>query len=367
MSDQMIANEPDDATLQEVAEALNATFQRISNGAPRPVGTSFEVSSGRFIIFSDLHRGNRNGADDFMCCEEAYNAALAYYFEEGHTLILLGDIEDLWEERPEDVREAYPDTYRLEKKFHEASKYLRVWGNHDDDWKDPDRIKRVLQCKYGTRTLNVPEGIILRVVEKSGESLGSIMLIHGHQGDWKSDTWAWLSKPIVRWLWCPFQRRTKFSFNTPAKDWKLRDQYNIAMARWAEQKSGFLLISGHTHQPVFESRPREAKMEYVYNFQLQAAQFCDEANASSDEALREAKEDWDKVKKAKGEKEQLAASLKKPCYFNTGCSSYYDGHITGIEIVNGDIRLVRWPNNSDTPRPQILESRSLREVLQECK
>ena len=33
----------------------------------------------RFIIFSDQHKGARNGADDFMACEGTYAAALDYY------------------------------------------------------------------------------------------------------------------------------------------------------------------------------------------------------------------------------------------------------------------------------------------------
>jgi hypothetical protein len=34
-----------------------------------------------------------------------------------------------------------------------------------------------------------------------------------------------------------------------------------------------------------------------------------------------------------------------PCYFNTGCCSFPDGDITGLEIADGEIRLVRWPGN----------------------
>ena len=31
---------------------------------------------GRVVIFSDHHRGERDGADDFMRCEKEYSAAL---------------------------------------------------------------------------------------------------------------------------------------------------------------------------------------------------------------------------------------------------------------------------------------------------
>jgi hypothetical protein len=54
----------------------------------------------RIVIFSDHHRGVRDGADDFMRCEKAYSAALGYYLELGYTLIVLGDAEELWECSP---------------------------------------------------------------------------------------------------------------------------------------------------------------------------------------------------------------------------------------------------------------------------
>jgi hypothetical protein len=31
------------------------------------------------------------------------------------------------------------------------------------------------------------------------------------------------------------------------------------------------------------------------------------------------------------------------CYFNTGCCSFGDGSVSGLEIVDGKIRLVSWP------------------------
>jgi hypothetical protein len=38
-------------------------------------------------------------------------------------------------------------------------------------------------------------------------------------------------------------------------------------------------------------------------------------------------------------------TVSPPCYFNTGCCSFPDGDITGLEIADGEIRLVRWPGN----------------------
>jgi hypothetical protein len=62
----------------------------------------------------------QNGADDFRLSEQAYLAALAYYFNMGYTLILLGDVEELREEHPEPVVKVNAYSFELERKFHEA-------------------------------------------------------------------------------------------------------------------------------------------------------------------------------------------------------------------------------------------------------
>ncbi len=55
--------------------------------------------------------------------------------------------------------------------------------------------------------------------------------------------------------------------------------------------------------------------------------------------------------------------MEKPCYFNTGCCCYADGDITGLELAEGEIRLVRWPDDAGRPRPKILATASLKDVL----
>ena len=65
-------------------------------------------------------------------------------------------------------------------------------------------------------------------------------------------------------------------------------------------------------------------------------------------------------------------TVSPPCYFNTGCCSFPDGDITGLEIADGMIRLVRWPaklheivadgSGVDTHR-RILEEAALEEIL----
>ena len=53
----------------------------------------------------------------------------------------------------------------------------------------------------------------------------------------------------------------------------------------------------------------------------------------------------------------------KPTYFNSGCCCNDDGDITGIEIENGCIRLIKWNKKAGTPQREILEEASLEELL----
>src|SRR5690348_6904967 len=79
------------------------------------------------IIFSDLHKGGRDGADDFQRCEPTYNAALTYYRALGYHLIELGDVEELWENTFKEVVASYPETLRLAADFQRAGRYTRLF------------------------------------------------------------------------------------------------------------------------------------------------------------------------------------------------------------------------------------------------
>lgn len=53
----------------------------------------------------------------------------------------------------------------------------------------------------------------------------------------------------------------------------------------------------------------------------------------------------------------------KPVYFNTGCCCFSDGDITGIEIAEGFIRLIKWEEKAGAPRRIILEEKKIEELL----
>jgi predicted phosphodiesterase len=340
---------------RRVAEALDRAWQRALDGE-KSITLDTDLASARYVIFSDQHKGVRNGADDFLCCERAYNAALAYYFAAGHTLIELGDVEELWEERPAAVLDRYKHTLELTAKFHQAGRYLRVYGNHDDNWSFEDQVAGLLRPVYGD-DLEVYESI--RLLD---HKLGTLWLTHGHQGTVNSDRFSRLSRIPTRFLWRPLQRLFKFSLNSPATDWVLREKHNIALYSWAASKPNLVLVAGHTHRPVFRAKTLAAQIE-------------EELKAVGPHEIQRIAElsaelEWVRAQDQKESgPEGAVVPLESPSYFNTGCCCFVDGDITGVEIADGEIRLIRWPDDDDRPRPQLLRGARLRikEVFAELR
>src|SRR5262249_14879925 len=126
------------------------------------------------------------------------------------------------------------------------------------------------------------------------------------------------------------------------------------MYEWSSAQKQMLLITGHTHQPVFESLTH---IERLYR-QYQYAQF-NKDNAVVADLYAEIR---------KREREFTAVSVDylamKPSYFNSGCCCFVDGDITGIEVENGFIRLIKWALKDEKPQRMVLEEITLGEL---CK
>jgi len=348
----------------EIAQALTnlLNLSRRTPGAVLP----FDLNQDRFIIFSDLHKGARDGADDFRPGERAYHAALAYYLYKGYTLIVLGDAEELWEEVPQTVIDAYSHTLKLEAQFHQQGRYLRVWGNHDDAWQHSDLVSRYLHPFYPG--LRVWEGLILQV-KQQGQTQGELFLVHGHQGTLESDRYSDFSRWAVRYLWRPLQRTLNISLNTPAEDARLRTQHDQALYRWAEQQMGLILIAGHTHRPVFKAKAHSARIaEQIEEHERLLAAASPEERPLILDRLAEfhAEMEWAKTQERQ-KPQEVGLDQAVPCYFNSGCCCFSDGDITGLELADGYFRLVRWPDKNDQPRRHILESARIMDVLSEAQ
>ena len=54
---------------------------------------------------------------------------------------------------------------------------------------------------------------------------------------------------------------------------------------------------------------------------------------------------------------------ERPSYFNTGCCSFGDGDVTGLEFAGGRVKLVRWRDNEGTAASPELASEDLRTMF----
>ena len=322
---------------ESVAKRLDQVYSTTSKQEGR------ELADLRLIFFSDLHRGQRDEADDFQQCERAYLAALEHYWQQGFELLLLGDVEELWECWPEPVIEAYRPLLESEQRFADApapSRYSRFVGNHDDQWYDASQVEKHLGAYLGGH--KVIEGLRLQVHEQ-GRPLGELFLVHGHQGTPDSDRFGWFSRRIVRYVWRPIQRVFNIKSSTPSNNFELRQKHELAMYQYAVSQEGMILIAGHTHHPIWEGLGFEQAVEEA----MQARGVRPQVS-----------EAW--------MQEEVAAAValpgRKPSYFNTGCCSFSDRSITGIEIEGGEIRLVRWEVFAQPVRTELFKA-SLREVL----
>lgn len=357
MSDGIVSTSED--YQKSIDKGLDDVYDRVENNK-----VSLEPEKDKIIIFSDHHRGVRDGADDFLRCEKAYNAALGYYLEAGYTLIILGDAEDLWECRPGPVIKAYKDTLSLEAEFLRQKRYYRIYGNHDDQWARSGTIDKYLKPEITTKSTSVLRGMIL--VHTPTEKM---LLVHGHQGTFDSDQLAPVSKFFVRYVWRNIQRLLKIKSTTPAKGASLASAHDMAMYNWALNKcknnEKLILIAGHTHLPVFASTNYVGKLESeLKKFQADLKMLQNEGSADINDFITKVAEKRAELEFLKAKGENSAIAMEKPCYFNTGCCSYSDGDVTGIEISNGEIKLVRWPDDQGNPKAKILESRNLKDIFQ---
>ncbi|MEA3334557.1 MAG: hypothetical protein U9R25_01515 [Chloroflexota bacterium] len=287
-----------------------------------------ELGDLRLILLSDLHKGVRDGADDFRRCEQVYLAALEHYWQQGYELWLIGDVEELWENLPQPVIDAYENVLHREQSFAEArqpDRYIRFVGNHDLNWYDSRQVMRYLGPFLGGK--QVIEGLRVTVTDR-GQELGELFLVHGHQGTLDSDHLSGLSLLVVRYIWRPIQRLLNIPSSTPSNNFQLKKRHELAMYSYAAGQPGTVLIAGHTHHPVWEGLSFQQAMEKTIR-----AEGLPSATGKQ----------W--IEEEIGG--EIVLPGEKPCYFNTGCCSFGDSTITGIEIEGGEIRLVRWgdPNN----------------------
>lgn len=272
--------------------------ERLSGVLARAERLPFDRHS-RLIFFSDLHRGNAGRADAFMRNRDIFLGALEYYWERGFTYIEVGDGDELWKNPSfDEVRRAHGAVFDALHRFHEAGRLRLLGGNHDGI------------PSSGRDGLPVSEALLLQCRETEQE----ILVLHGHQADFKNDrlqpALQWFARHIWRHLQNHGLRNTLPEIeDLPSARRIVRGVAHLAMAnqraienrlKALAQSLGRTILCGHTHRPAFAT----------------------EGGAP---------------------------------YFNSG-SGIQPGYITGLEITQGQIALIRWKETS-------LGLRGAREVL----
>ncbi|NLP43392.1 MAG: serine/threonine protein phosphatase [Peptococcaceae bacterium] len=247
--------------------------------------------SSKLILMSDIHRGDGSWADDFMRNENLYYGALCHYYQENYTYIELGDGDELWKFRKmADIVPIHKDTFLLLQKFYKAGRFYMLYGNHDMVKCKDKYVRKCLNCFFDGEAketvplfenIKVHEGLILQYKDYATK----ILLIHGHQGSILDYTFWGLRRFLVRYIWKELEI---FGFNDPtstAKNYRKKEKIEENLTKWVVQQK-HMLIAGHTHRPMLPD-------------------------------------------------------VGKPPYFNDG-SCVHPHSITGIEIAEGNITLVKW-------------------------
>ena len=248
----------------------------------------------KFILFSDCHRGDASFADDFANNRNIYFHALQHYFKEGFSYIELGDGDELWENLFfKTIFEANKNVYLLLQKFHFENRLHMIYGNHDMVYRNEAILKKKLSTYFDARkgkdvplfpNIKYHEGIVL----KNSDTEQELFLTHGHQADFMNYVGWKFNRFMVRVLWKPLQVWGIKDPTSPAKNYVELIKVERRIKKWIADNGNKITITGHTHRPRFP-KPEENALHY----------------------------------------------------FNDG-SCVDPRSITGIEIVNGTIALIKW-------------------------
>jgi UDP-2,3-diacylglucosamine pyrophosphatase LpxH len=266
------------------------TVKRLSEVFKSAKQIPFDDSS-RFVLMSDCHRGDGGRADEFSKNQNLYFTALTHYYKEKYTYIEIGDGDELWENSKfSEITESHSDVFWLLSKFFDEGRLYLIFGNHDMVKKYDKFVKSNLyeyfdehEKKYIPLFPNIKlhEGLVLR--HKVTED--KIFLVHGHQVDcFNYNLWR-LARFLARYLWKPLNSLGVNDPTRPAKNYVKKEKVDKRLIEWVLREKQ-MLIAGHTHRPMFPE-------------------------------------------------------VGEPPYFNDG-SSVHPRCITGIEIADGYIMLVKW-------------------------
>ncbi|MCX6582456.1 MAG: metallophosphoesterase family protein [Candidatus Aminicenantes bacterium] len=312
------------------------TFKRLTEHKERALRIGLDIKNDKIAFVSDSHKWDRSDVDFFNANDPIYCEMLKQYDDAGFKLILLGDIEEGLGDSLKEAVEHYKNTFECEKRFVREKRYFRIYGNHDHDWKNPEK-RKLLSPLLGD--IEVYPAVMV------GDK---IIAAHGHEGDLFGDELRGFTKVILR-LFRKFIDRLTGKKTSPAQNYKNRKKREEYLFEWARENH-LLLITGHTHRPMFESYSPIYYLKKQKTLQNEALKLPEKDHPNRAELITSIESIDAHIRffeeNFPNDKEFIVENLELPYYFNSGSCIFNNG-ITAIEIDSGIIRLVWWKKTAD--------------------
>lgn len=214
-------------------------------------------NSSKIILMSDTHRGDASYADEFARNRNIFTHALKHYYNNDYHYIELGDGNELWENRFfKSIYLAHKNIFQIIKKFHDKNRLHLIWGNHDMIYKNPETVKahysKIKDDKTDEIIDFIPDLIYHEAIQlHHHESDKLILCLHGHQADFMNYVMWKFNRFFVQILWKPLQILGFYDPTSPAKNHKTLIKVEHKMKKWILNHNRHMLIAGHTHRPRF--------------------------------------------------------------------------------------------------------------------
>lgn len=283
--------------------------------------------SDKIVIFSDLHLGNGGYQDDFRQNSDLFRKILLeYYLENDYTLVLNGDIEELYKFRINQIQSAWSDVFEIFHEFKKKNKLIKIFGNHDYE------LHKYYHHGFSNDLL---EGVRLNYQKDT------LFIYHGHQTSSYLEDYNRFSSWFGRYILNPIgYKNITLPVDDASKFKTEKIAYNFASSKKV------ISVLGHTHRPLFESHSRIDSIKLQIEFLIARLNGKKIENTEIViDKIKFLKLELENIYKEKNDSNHRNSlyndKLMVPCLFNSGSVIGKRGS-TGIEIKNGNISLVYW-------------------------
>ncbi len=212
----------------------------------------------KFILFSDCHRGDNSFADDFANNRNIYFHALKHYYKEGFSYCELGDGDELWENLSfQSIFYAHKNVYMLMKQFHDEERLHMIWGNHDMVYRHKNYVSKTLNTYFDPKTgkdedlfcdICYHEGLVLKHSDNQVKNYSYAMVIRPIGGIISFgngvDLWYGYFGSLLNVMGIADP-------TSPAKNYKELIKIERRTKKWIIANNNLITIAGHTHRPRF--------------------------------------------------------------------------------------------------------------------